>query len=336
MAVLNGKYGSTYTNKDNINSNIYLDKGNNQNALDTANTLGHEVAHVRQNQGQTYLRDTLQLQEEYANLFGNYSSSGLDFSSYVYNNVKLDSNKINSLNSINDLYALYQNSVAYKKDVAKVNSGDGKIDDRVTVYSRPVIDTLGITANHLFIVVDEREDGKPDTIISLSANGFKNMWEGGIPIVEIKDINSSEKGSTLEIDTSHYINNTYNDKETIKVPKYMTQAEFDELLIKNANLYDTSKNQYPSIRKTIDSTIDTVFNGSLNNPSSDQRNSNTFVDNVIEQSGGNIKNFPNAPLQNSGESYEKLDIDKIKKENSNKSSDEIREMIRKIQGFKND
>ncbi|MDN5049033.1 hypothetical protein [Aliarcobacter butzleri] len=129
MAVLNGKYGSTYTNKDNINSNIYLDKGNNQNALDTANTLGHEVAHVRQNQGQTYLRDTLQLQEEYANLFGNYSSSGLDFSSYVYNNVKLDSNKINSLNSINDLYALYQNSVAYKKDVAKVNSGDGRIDD---------------------------------------------------------------------------------------------------------------------------------------------------------------------------------------------------------------
>ena len=129
MAVLNGKYGSTYTNKDNTNSNIYLDKGNNQNALDTANTLGHEVAHVRQNQGQTYLRDTLQLQEEYANLFGNYSSSGLDFSSYVYNNVKLDSNKINSLNSINDLYALYQNSVAYKKDVAKVNSGDGKIDD---------------------------------------------------------------------------------------------------------------------------------------------------------------------------------------------------------------
>jgi len=50
--VLNGKYGSTYTNKDNTNSNIYLDKGNNQNALDTANTLGHEVAHVRQNQGQ--------------------------------------------------------------------------------------------------------------------------------------------------------------------------------------------------------------------------------------------------------------------------------------------
>jgi filamentous hemagglutinin len=133
MAVLSGRYGSTYTNKDNSNSNVYLDKLNNQNALDTANTLGHEVAHVRQNQGQTYLRDTTQLQEEYANLFGNYSSSGLDFSSHAYNNVKLDSNKTNSLNSINDLYALYQNSVAYKKDVNKADSGDGRIDDSIIV-----------------------------------------------------------------------------------------------------------------------------------------------------------------------------------------------------------
>ncbi|WP_206193174.1 hypothetical protein, partial [Aliarcobacter skirrowii] len=96
MAVLNDKYGSTYTNKDNTNSNIYLDKTNNQNALSSSNTLGHEVAHVRQNQGQTYLRETTQLQEEYSDLFGKYSSSGLDFSSNTYNYVKLDSNKTNS------------------------------------------------------------------------------------------------------------------------------------------------------------------------------------------------------------------------------------------------
>ncbi len=140
MAVLNGKYGSTYTNKDNTNSNVYLDKLNNQNALDTVNTLGHEVAHVRQNQGQTYLRDTTQLQEEYANLFGNYSSNGLNFSSYAYNNVKLDSNKTNSLNSINDLYSLYQNSVLYKKDVAKADSGDGRIDDSINKISIKIIE----------------------------------------------------------------------------------------------------------------------------------------------------------------------------------------------------
>ncbi|MFW2552397.1 hemagglutinin repeat-containing protein [Aliarcobacter butzleri] len=180
IAVLNGKYGSTYTNKDNTNSNIYLDKGNNQNALDTANTLGHEVAHVRQNQGQTYLRDTLQLQEEYANLFGNYSSSGLDFSSYVYNNVKLDSNKINSLNSINDLYALYQNSVAYKKDVAKVNSGDGKIDDSIFVEK---------IEDNKYKVIDGKVDGKKEVydekgnVIAKTITQYSGFNEENKPVI---------------------------------------------------------------------------------------------------------------------------------------------------------
>ncbi len=131
MAILN-KYGSTYTNEDNINSNIYLDKILNQNALSSANTLGHEVAHVRQNQGETYLRDTTQLQEEYANIFGNYSASGLDFSSYVYNNVQLNSNPI--LNKIvvtnQDLNTLKANTSLYLQDASKLNSGEGRIDDR--------------------------------------------------------------------------------------------------------------------------------------------------------------------------------------------------------------
>lgn len=129
IAIL-GKYGSTYTNGDNTNSNVYLDKILNQNALQTANTLGHEVAHVRQNQGQTYLRDTTQLQEEYANLFGNYSSNGLDFSSYVYNNVKL--NNIPSLNlnlTSQDVNTLKTNTSLYVKDLSKANSGDGRVDD---------------------------------------------------------------------------------------------------------------------------------------------------------------------------------------------------------------
>ncbi len=126
-----GKYGSTYTNADSTSSNIYLDKILNQNALSSANTLGHEVAHVRQNQGETYLRDTTQLQEEYANIFGNYSASGLDFSSYVYNNVQLNSNPI--LNKIvvtnQDLNTLKANTSLYLQDASKVNSGEGRIDD---------------------------------------------------------------------------------------------------------------------------------------------------------------------------------------------------------------
>ncbi|MDZ7817747.1 MAG: hypothetical protein U5K55_03600 [Aliarcobacter sp.] len=103
MAILN-KYGTTYTNEDNTSSNVYLDKILNQNALQIANTMGHEVAHVRQNQGQTYLRETTQLQEEYSNIFGNYSSSGLDFSSYVYNNVQLNSNLTSNLKLTNPRY----------------------------------------------------------------------------------------------------------------------------------------------------------------------------------------------------------------------------------------
>ena len=339
MAVIYDKYGSTYTNEDNTNSNIYLDKTKNQNALNTANTLGHEVAHVRQNQGQTYLRETTQLQEEYSDLFGKYSSSGLDFSSNTYNYVKLDSNKKNSLNSTNDYYTLLKNSVAYKKDVSKANGGDGKIDDRVTVYSRPVIDTLGITANHLFIVVDEREDGKPDIITSLGANG--NMLKGGTPIVEVKEIKNItaniDSDNTLEKDSGYYMNNTYNDKEIIKVPKDMTQSEFDELVIKNANLYDINKNLYPSIGQTINATIDTIFNGSLNNPESNYKNSNTFVDNVIEQSDGNIKNFPNASLQNSGELSEYIYKKHIKENNRELFHKKmIEDKLIDERGFKND
>jgi hypothetical protein len=125
-----GKYGSTYTNKDNTNSNVSLDKILNQNALQTANTLGHEVAHVRQNQGQTYLRETTELQEEYSDIFGKYSSSGLDFSSNTYNNVQLSKIPTNNLNlTSQDINILRTNTNLYLQDVSKANSGDGRIDD---------------------------------------------------------------------------------------------------------------------------------------------------------------------------------------------------------------
>jgi hypothetical protein len=130
MAILN-KYGSTYTNEDNINSNICLDKILNQNALTVSNTLGHEVAHVRQNQNQTYLRETTDLQEEYSDIFGKYSSSGLEFSSNTYNNVQLSKIRTNNLNlTSQDVNTLKTNTNLYLQDVSKVNSGYGRIDDR--------------------------------------------------------------------------------------------------------------------------------------------------------------------------------------------------------------
>jgi len=132
MAMLQGKYGSTYTNADNTSSNIYLDKDLNQNALKSASTMGHEVAHVRQNQGQTYLRENKDLQEEYSGLFEKYSSSGLEFSSYTYNNVKLNNNILNPFTPQQEV-VLNQNSVVYKKDKSNANMNIGRMDDKLNV-----------------------------------------------------------------------------------------------------------------------------------------------------------------------------------------------------------
>ena len=57
-------------------------------------------------------------------------------------------------------------------------------------------------------------------------------------------------------------------------------------------------NRYPNLASTIS---ESFFGGYNNNEDSLLRNSNTFVDDVIEFSGGSIMNFKNAPLQNSTE-----------------------------------
>gem|GEM_PF-2104571 len=151
------KFGSTYTNADNTSSNIYLDKDLNQNALKSASTMGHEVAHVRQNQGQTYLRENKDLQEKYSDLFEKYSSSGLEFSSYTYNNIKLDNNKTNTLNSTQDLNKLYQNSVVYKKDKNSANIGIGRMDDKLNVKKIEGEDGK-------YKIVDGKLDGTKDVL----------------------------------------------------------------------------------------------------------------------------------------------------------------------------
>jgi len=99
----------------------------------------------------------------------------------------------------------------------------------------------------------------------------------------------------------------------------MTQYQFDELVIKNAQSYDVNKNPYPNIFQTIGAGITAGY--SVNNITLDIRNSNTYIDNVIEQSGGWIKNFYNAPLQNAGE-YQEYNLNPIE--------------IRTIQGFNHD
>ncbi|WP_041959946.1 hypothetical protein [Sulfurospirillum arsenophilum] len=89
-------------------------------------------------------------------------------------------------------------------------------------------------------------------------------------------------------------------------------------------------NQYPTISQTINAAIDVLF-GSNNNPSSEYRNSNTYIDNVIEQSGGKIKDFENAILQNSGETSEKNAKETAKKLNI--STEQIEKEIKQYQGL---
>jgi hypothetical protein len=76
----------------------------------------------------------------------------------------------------------------------------------------------------------------------------------------------------------------------------MTQYQFDELVLKNAQSYDVTQNPYQNIFQTIGSGITSTYN-----VNSSYTNSNTYIDNIIEQSGGIIKYFYNTPLQNSGE-----------------------------------
>jgi len=127
------KMGSTYTNQQNTSSKISIDNTKNSGALDTADTMGHEVAHVRQNQGQTRLRETKRLQEEYSDTFGEYSADGMEFSSSTYNSLNLNTDKAsNPIRAINnkDLKVLSNNTSAYLKDKGKANSGNGRMDDR--------------------------------------------------------------------------------------------------------------------------------------------------------------------------------------------------------------
>ena len=206
----------------------------------------------------------------------------------------------------------------------------------VKTFSRPVIDKNGLVVNHLFGVVSQREDGKPDVIFSLGAN---DIIGGGKPIIEIKKVNNVTpnifSNNTLEKDYAYYINNTYNDSQIITVPKGMTQYEFDELVLKNASLYNINDeiNKYPNIYETLDATYNSISNIN-NNPSYSYRNSNTYIDNIIEQSGSWIKNFYNAPLQNAGEDNEKFLYNLYRSEG--KTQKEINEIIRETRGFNNE
>ena len=188
--------------------------------------------------------------------------------------------------------AVTSSMINNNREFAKLDKNLGA--NRVEAYSREVF--LG--KNHMFIVVDGSNYKEGITIASL---GAKDFVFGGDTEIVVKDINHiSKEEKTAHTDRDHYLNNTWEEKQVIETPRGMTEREFDERVLENARNYNKifEDNRYPNLASTIS---ESFFGGYNNNEDSLLRNSNTFVDDVIEFSGGSIMNFKNAPLQNSTE-----------------------------------
>jgi len=173
-------------------------------------------------------------------------------------------------------------SLDFSETNQKVAATEG-MENRTEIYLRKLdLPSPGDKAGHLFGKVTERKNGQPDYHFSLEGN-----VKGGEPKLNTKAV--------IDNDNAAFTNGGIMDQQVIEPPKGMSQSEFDELVIQNSQKYDTKapQNQYP-------------VGGVVGGP--DARNSNTYVDNVIEESGGQIKDFGGlkAPRQNSGEVQEGL------------------------------
>ncbi|WP_103599658.1 hemagglutinin repeat-containing protein [Campylobacter concisus] len=188
--------------------------------------------------------------------------------------------------------AVTSSIVNNNREFAKLDKNLGA--NRVEAYSRPV----GFGKNHMFIVVDGSNYKEGITLASL---GAKDFIFGGDTEIVVKDINHiSKEEDVASTDRDHYLNKEWEEKQVIEIPRGMTEREFDERVLENARNYNKmfENNRYPNIASTIS---ESFFGGYNNNEDSLLRNSNTFVDDVIEFSGGYIMNFKNTPLQNSTE-----------------------------------
>jgi hypothetical protein len=110
------KYIKGATQNQTDTNNIYINDNAQNNALDYSQTMGHEVAHARVNQGQARDRESDALNEEYANVMGSYSADGMEFSSSNYNSVNLNQNTNTNTHLGNDNSVLIdQNNKKFTK-----------------------------------------------------------------------------------------------------------------------------------------------------------------------------------------------------------------------------
>ncbi|MDA0120204.1 hemagglutinin repeat-containing protein [Vibrio sp. T11.5] len=138
--------GMTYSNSAQgkaTDSRVYIDYNNNDGATGVAETMGHEAAHVRIDQGQTRLREG-ELAEEYADTFGEYSADGIEFSAGSYTNVQLNNPKTeNGQISSQDKIQLLKNTTDMYQDINRDAQGDGVVN-----YRQLYADEARVIAGH--------------------------------------------------------------------------------------------------------------------------------------------------------------------------------------------
>ncbi|MFW7523638.1 hemagglutinin repeat-containing protein [Vibrio ostreicida] len=123
--------GMTYSNSAEGNatdSRVSIDYNNNDGATGVAETMGHEAAHVRIDQGQTRFREG-ELAEEYADTFGEYSADGMEFSAGSYTNVQLNNPKADNGKLIGNTQ-LINNTTEMYQDINRAAQGDGVVNYR--------------------------------------------------------------------------------------------------------------------------------------------------------------------------------------------------------------
>lgn len=138
--------GMTYSNSADgkaTSSRVSIDYNNNGGATDVAETMGHEAAHVRIDQGQTRYREGA-LAEEYADTFGEYSADGMEFSAGSYTNVQLNVPKADSGQlSSQDKTQLLKNTADMYQDINRAAQGDGVVN-----YRQLYVDEVRVIAGH--------------------------------------------------------------------------------------------------------------------------------------------------------------------------------------------
>jgi len=121
--------GGTHYGKDGTSS-IAINDNAQRNAMDYANTMGHEVTHARVSQGKVRDRKDEKLNEQYADTMGSYSADGMEFSAGTYSNINLNQNEVTNTHTQTaaDAPLLTSNNTAWRANLKRARNGDGEVD----------------------------------------------------------------------------------------------------------------------------------------------------------------------------------------------------------------